>query len=595
MNSAVVETNRRILVIDDLEEIHEDLRKILAPGPRGATDLEADEALLFGAAPMETIRFEVDSAYQGQEGLEKVRQALAQGRPYALAFVDIRMPPGWDGVETTGRIWEVDPNLQVVVCTAYSDYSWRDIHKRFGQSDSLVILKKPFDSIEVIQLAHALSRKWLLTEQATHRIEDLDRTVAERTAKLEQAHLRIRRELEERAAAQEAFRAIFESGPIGITLLDLNGRYVDANRAFEEQLRVERAAFIGKTTGEFAVLDVETIDQCRQEVHAGGRVDGREVVFTRNPREPRTALIWVRSVEIRQVRHCLMFFVDITERRRMEEELRHARIAAEAANKLKNEFLANVSHEIRTPMNGIIGFTELALDTELDAEQREYLETVNTSAHALLAIINDILDYSKIEAGRTELERMPFSLRENVGTAARTIVPEARRKCLALSTKVQTETPDSLVGDPGRLRQVLLNLVGNAVKFTSRGGVDLEVSVDDLRETGAMLHFAVRDTGIGIPADKQSCLFQPFRQADGSITRKYGGTGLGLAISAWLVNRMGGRIWLDSEVDKGSTFHFTAQFALANTPAAATDSAGIPETEAAEDRVGSTTFASPSG
>jgi PAS domain S-box-containing protein len=523
---------------------------------------------LFGAAPIETVQFELDSAYQGQEGLEKVRQALAEGRPYAVAFVDIRMPPGWDGVETIARIWEADPLLQAVVCTAYSDYSWRDIHKRFGQSDSLLILKKPFDSIEVIQLAHALTRKWELTEQARHRIVDLDRTVAKRTAKLEQAHLRIRRELEERSAAQEAFRTIFEAGPIGITLLDLNGRYVDANRAFEEQVQVARAAFIGKTTAEFPVLDVETIDQCREELHSAGRVDGKEVVFCRNLGGPRTALIWLRVVDIRQVRHCLVFFLDITERRRMEEDLRQARIAAEAANKLKSEFLANVSHEIRTPMNGIIGFTELALDTKLDAEQREYLETVNTSGQALLAIINDILDFSKIEAGRTELELIPFSLRENVETAAKTIVPEARRKCLALSTKVRPETPDSLVGDPGRLRQVLLNLVGNAVKFTPRGAVDLEVSVDDLRETTVVLHFAVRDTGIGIPADKQSCLFQPFRQADGSITRKYGGTGLGLAISSWLVNKMGGRIRVDSEMDKGSTFHFTAQFALANTPAA---------------------------
>jgi protein-histidine pros-kinase len=220
-------------------------------------------------------------------------------------------------------------------------------------------------------------------------------------------------------------------------------------------------------------------------------------------------------------------------------------------------------------MNGIIGFTQLALGTDLDAEQTDYLQSVETSAEGLLTIINDILDFSKIEAGRTELERISFSLREYVQMASKTILPEAQRKHLALSTRVRAEAPDGLVGDPGRLRQILLNLVGNAVKFTSRGSVDLEVSVDVLLEASVVLHFAVRDTGIGIPADKQACLFEPFRQADGSITRKYGGTGLGLAISAWLVERMGGRVWLESQVDKGSTFHFTANFGLTNIPARA--------------------------
>jgi PAS domain S-box-containing protein len=557
------------LVIDDVEEIHEDLRKILAPAPDGASELADDEALLFGAKAAETVRFEVDSAYQGQEGLEKVRRAVSEGRPYAVAFVDIRMPPGWDGLETIGHIWQVDPNLQAVVCTAYSDYSWRDIHKRLRQSDSLLILKKPFDSIEVVQLAHSLSRKWLLTGQANLRIVDLDRMVAKRTEELEQAHLRIRRELEERSAAQEAFRTIFQAAPIGITLLDPAGRYVDANRAFEEQLQVSRADFMGKAIDDFPLLDQRTRNECRDELLAAARIDGKEVVLAGSLGEPRTALIWVRLVDIRQSRHMLVFSVDITERRRMEEDLRQARIAAEVANKLKSEFLANVSHEIRTPMNGIVGFTQLAMATELNAEQREYLQIVETSSQALLTIINDILDFSKIEAGRTELERLPFSLREYVEMASKTISPEALTKHLALSTRVRPEVPDDLMGDPGRLRQVLLNLLGNAVKFTSRGSVDLDVSADVLLESSVVLRFTIRDTGIGVAADKQACLFEPFRQADGSITRKYGGTGLGLAISARLVKKMGGRIWLESQVNQGSTFHFTASFARTRTPAPA--------------------------
>jgi protein-histidine pros-kinase len=204
----------------------------------------------------------------------------------------------------------------------------------------------------------------------------------------------------------------------------------------------------------------------------------------------------------------------------------------------------------------------------LDAEQRDYLESVDSSAQSLLTIIDDILDFSKIEAGRTELESIPFSLRECVETAGKKMLPEAHAKQLALSTMVAPEAPDTLAGDPGRLRQVLLNLLGNAVKFTPRGLVDLSVTVDTADESAVALHFVVRDTGIGIPADKQSFLFEPFRQADGSVTRKYGGTGLGLAISARLVKMMGGRIWLESSPDRGSTFHFTANFSRTLAPIA---------------------------
>jgi PAS domain S-box-containing protein len=574
MSSLATEPNHRILVIDDVEEIHEDLRKILDPAPDGAIELQDDEALLFGAAPIETTRFEVDSAYQGQEGLAKVRRAAVEGHPYAVAFVDVRMPPGWDGVETIAQIWQVDPNLQAVICTAYSDYSWKDIYKRLGHSDNLLILKKPFDSIEVKQLAQALTSKWLLTGQARLRIVDLDRMVAQRTAELEAAHQRIRREFEERLAAEEAFRTIFQAGPIGITLLDPGGRCVDANRAFEEMLQAPRSGLIGKGADDFRVLDEQTMNACRDELHAAGRIDGKEVVFARNLGQPRTALIWVRLVDIRQVQHRLVFFLDITERRRMEEDLRQARVAAEVANKLKSEFLANVSHEIRTPMNGIVGFTNLTLGTDLDAEQRDYLENVDSSAQALLTIIDDILDFSKIEAGRTELESIPFSLRECMETASKTILPEAQRKRLELSTNLAPEAPGCLIGDPGRLRQVLLNLLGNAVKFTPQGSVDLEVTVDTCAGTNVVLHFAVRDTGIGIPSDKQSWLFEPFRQADGSVTRKYGGTGLGLAISARLVKMMGGRIWLESLLGKGTTFHFTGNFGLPRPAAAPGQPAG---------------------
>ncbi len=553
---ALVDSNNRILIVDDNRAIHDDLRKVLAGEAEPSPGLQDDEMALFGTVPVPITTFEIDSAYQGQEALDRVTQASAEGRPYALAFVDVRMPPGWDGIETISHIRAVDPDLQTVICTAYSDYSWKDIQRRLGLSDSLLILKKPFDNIEVSQLAHALTRKWLLGRQAGAKMAELDLMVTQRTRELESAGARIRCELDQRTRAEEAFRVVFQASPIATILLDAEGRCVDANVAFEVQRGIRKADISGK--------NVETLDLLERDmVKALARpegIDGAEIIYEQPTRGRRTALLWARTVEIHGASHSLGFFLDITERKLVEDELRRARAAAEAASQVKSTFLANMSHEIRTPMNGVIGFTQLALNTKLDEDQRDYLRTVEHSAESLMQIINDILDFSKIEAGRMELDCGEFSLRECVQGAIKTLHAMALQKGLVLQADVAADVPDSVVGDPTRVRQVLLNLLGNAVKFTEHGSVRVEVTAKLMQDRSLLAEFRVHDTGIGIGADQQQLIFEPFKQINASTARKHGGTGLGLAISTSLAKIMGGRIWVESLVGKGSTFHFTTRF-----------------------------------
>ena len=434
--------NRRILIIDDNESIHQDFCNVLRSTQNVSEDLVAKKAALLEGEAKTAPRddnFIIDSAYQGQEGLEMVRRAIEEGRPYAMAFVDMRMPPGWNGLDTIAQIWKEYPELQVVICTAYSDHSWDEIVERLGCTDQLLILKKPFDNVEVRQLVYALTEKWHLAQKAKLKTRELMSMVRSRTQDLENTH-------------QE--------------LLEIN--------------------------------------------------------------------------------------------KRLEE----AKWSAEEANRSKTMFLANMSHEIRTPMTAIIGYTEIIREEDeqnnMPPERITALDTILRNGRHLMTIINDILEISKIEAGKMKVEPVECSISSVLADVMAMMHIRAGEKGIYLSSDFTGLIPETIRTDPNRLRQILINLIGNAIKFTDKGGVHLNIRYLDDDPRDPLMQFDVVDTGIGLTEEHCEKLFQPFTQADTSTGQNYGGTGLGLVISRRLANLLGGDVSIaESEPGKGSTFRVT--------------------------------------
>lgn len=416
----------RILVVDDNPEIHEDIRRLLTFEKPNA--LASAEAELFGrSAPLPAIpgaarRFEIDSATQGEVALQLVTQAVACGRKYCMAFVDMRMPPGWNGIETIRRCWQVDPELEIVICTAYSDYSWREIIAQLGSTDRFLVLRKPFDGVEVRQLAMSLSSKAALREEQQRQTAALQQLIQEKC----------------------------------------------------------------------------------------------------------------QAIEV-----------------------------AENASRAKSEFLANMSHEIRTPLNGVVGMLDLLTTTPLNSDQLRFVSAAQTSAECLLGLINGILDLSRIENGMLELETVNFEPRGVLTEVAEMMAGGARKCGLEIVCRPTPALPVRVAGDRNRLRQILLNLVGNAVKFTERGRITIHADHVTTTNNKCQIRFAVEDTGIGIPIDRRHRLFRKFSQVDAGTTRRYGGSGLGLALCKQLVELLDGEIGVDSAPNQGSTFWFTVRMQVA--------------------------------
>ncbi len=363
-------------------------------------------------------------------------------------------------------------------------------------------------------------------------------------------------------------RALLECNPLAIVVLRADGSISDCNRAFEELFGHAREEVIDSSLD--GLIVPEKYREEAQSLTARARAGEQVVAEVRRLHKDGHLLeLAMHGVEVRiEDEHAGVFAIyeDISERKRAQAELRAAMAAAEEATLAKSAFLANMSHEIRTPMNAIIGMSELALETKLDPEQREYVQTVRDASESLLSLIDGILDFSKIEAGKLELEPLEFRLRDCVENAVKTLAVRARQKGLEMAIDFAADVPDAVVGDAVRLRQIVVNLVGNAIKFTERGEVELRVRLDAQEEDEVALRFTVRDTGIGIAADKLEAIFESFSQADVSTTREFGGTGLGLAISSQLAERMGGRMWVDSVLGEGTSFHFIVRLGLQEDP-----------------------------
>jgi two-component system, sensor histidine kinase and response regulator len=377
-------------------------------------------------------------------------------------------------------------------------------------------------------------------------------------------------------AAEEASRILdssLKSIADGVIIADSTGKFLFWNEVAEQiiGLGTTDTPVEGWTAHYGCFLPDMVTPYPSQDLPLARTIRGEEVhedeLFIRNSQKPDGVWLSVNGRPLRdetnQLRGGVVVFRDTTERRRHEVELHRAKEAAESASLAKSSFLANMSHEIRTPMNGIIGMAQLLAQTELRSHQRDYLATIDESAHILLRLLNDILDFSKIEAGKLELESVDFRVSECVARASQMLQLRAAEKGLELACRVAPEIPDHLRGDSGRLQQVLVNLLGNAVKFTADGEIFVNVNAESITSDLVRLHFSVSDTGIGIPEEIQDQIFRPFEQAESSTTRRFGGTGLGLTISRQLVEMMHGRMWVVSEVGRGSTFHFTAEFGIA--------------------------------
>jgi two-component system, cell cycle sensor histidine kinase and response regulator CckA len=576
--------NHRILIIDDNPSIHDDFRKILGPADASlAKELDADEAALFGdkADASRPWSFQLDSAFQGEEGLEKVRAAFAKGEPYAVAFVDVRMPPGWDGIETITRIWKEFPDLQIVICTAYSDYSWDEISKSVGSTDQMLVLKKPFDNVEVLQMAHALAKKWQLTQMARRQMEELDGLVHQRTVELRATNTRLTGEVAERTAAEQALRRseerfskAFQSSPVPMIIQKPDGTgCLDANCSFLELIGANVDQVVANGMKLWA--DEATGQAIREKLRARNVVRNLAATIRTARGETREVLIAAENLELGSAPYHLLILQDITDRVRLENELRQAQ-KMEAVGRLA----AGIAHDFNNILTVIIGNTSMQLrNPHLDEKLAASLEQVERAAERATGLTRQLLAYSR----KQMIQRRPLSLNEVVEQTVamlRRLIGEH----IALDMQLTPDLPP-IFADPSSVDQVIMNLALNARDAMHDGGkltlATVQVEIDETArarnpeaQLGPHICLAVKDTGNGMDAATVARIFEPFFTTKGPGK----GTGMGLATVYGVLKQHNGWIEVESTPHRGTTVRV---FFPLSTDAMETEAAK-PETPLAE-------------
>ena len=563
--------NRRILVVDDTEGIHEDFRTILGGTDNNAASFDKAEAAVFGTTSdlSQKISFEVDSAFQGKEALEKVRQALHEGRPYAMAFVDVRMPPGWDGIETIQRMWKEYPELQVVICTAYSDYQWSDIIQKLGHNDRLLILRKPFDIVEVYQLANSLTEKWNLAKRASAKMEELKRMIGEKTDELTKANEELTKEIAHRKEAQEKLEKS------GNDLESLVKERTEQLAAEKELLLVTLSSIGEGVITVDAVKQITLFNKAAEELTGwkfeevrGKRID--DVIHFIDEQSKKTIESPIdkvlKSVETESgtSQDCLVVkdggYVPVASSaspiRRADKSVIGVVIVFRDVSRyreidrMKTDFVSSVSHELRTPLTSIKAYTATIMrdSTMPEDTRREFLSIIDEESNRLANLIEDLLEVSRIEAGTVKVYTHNIDVAGIIDQALLALEALAEKKNIQLKRDIAVELPE-LKADETKIQSVITNLVNNSIKFTPEGGQVLVCAQHQDED----LVISVSDTGIGIPKKDLTRIFDRFYRVHrpGEQTQ---GTGLGLAIVKEIISLHGGRIKVESKVGEGTTF-----------------------------------------
>ncbi len=542
-----MQPNHRILLVDDNPSIHEDFRKILLGSQVRNEALDAAEAILFDESPSATDarrKFTVESALQGQEALELVNQAIREGQPYAMAFVDVRMPPGWDGIETITHLWAVDPSLQIVVCTAYSDYSWDKMTAKVGVSDNIVILKKPFDNIEVLQLAHALTRKWVVTRQARLKLDELAEMVKARTGELEQTNTELKH-------SEERFSQAFQTSPIPQAIQSLSAqRFVDVNHAFLAMTGFTRDEIVGRTPLELRLcIDYES--RFLAAARDGRIVRETEAQISTRSGELRTALLSLEPFDLAGERHILLMAQDTTERQQLENQLRQAQ-KMEAVGQLA----AGIAHDFNNLLTIIQGHASMHLDEpSLNPAVNASLHQINGAGERAADLTKKLLTFSRRGMVRPKVLNLNDDV-SNIGRMLRRLLGE---KC-SLNFDLSPMLP-RVFADATGMEQILMNLTLNARDAMPDGGTILiSTRPATLKDDDTLLHpdarsgdyvcMTVADTGTGMDPATRSRVFEPFFTTK-SLNR---GTGMGLATVYGIVKQHDGWIEVDTAVGKGTEF-----------------------------------------